>query len=124
MSKKNEKAAPSEPERTESIDEMEERQAAEQRASADAFAELMRVPEEPVAPPRTPAEVTFEQWAELKGHIKRLPKAGRPRAAYVMPGPDYRVVKVHTQWPANKVVSEDEYDAAVKDTYGQEIRER
>ncbi|MGL4442651.1 MAG: hypothetical protein ACRCU1_03430 [Alsobacter sp.] len=70
------------------------------------------------------AAMTFERWAEAKGHIKRLPPPGKPRGAYVLPGPDFRVVKAHTRWPSNQVVSEAEYDAAVKDTYGQELRER
>lgn len=121
--KNDEKAASSEPERTESIEEREDRELAELEAfEAAEAAEAARLAKPIPVPVKGPE--TFEQWAEAKGHVKRLPKPGRPRAAYVQPGPDYRVVKVHTQWPANKVVTEAEYDAAVKGTYSQTIQER
>lgn len=123
MSKKRDEAAPSEPERSETIDEREDRELAELEAfEAAQAAEAARLAQPIPVPAKGPE--TFEQWAEAKGHIKRLPPPGRPRAAYVQPGPDFRVVKVATQWPANKVVTEDEYDKAVVKTYGADIRER
>jgi hypothetical protein len=134
MSKKKDAAAPSEPEaETRAIDELDSMPPVEGPDAGEAadHAEYLadkaadaQVNEAPPPKPAPKAPETFEQWASAKGHIKRLPPPGRPRGAYVQPGPDFRVVKAHTRWPANQVVSESEYDAAVKDTYGQELRER
>lgn len=65
---------------------------------------------------------TFIEWASSAGHVRVLPPPGRPRADYVQSGPNFRVVKAHTGFPDNQILTEDQYKTAVAATYQIEIR--
>ncbi len=66
----------------------------------------MRAPALPANEP----EGSVLYWARLKGHVPG--PAGQFRGDFHR-GPHVRVVARHMRWPLNKIVSEDEYDAAV-----------
>jgi hypothetical protein len=69
------------------------------------------------------------QWAVAKGHIppppgkayqfRNDPHKGKPHVAVVMAHGDGK----GGSWPRNKLVSEAEYDKAVRDSYGLSVRD-
>lgn len=68
----------------------------------------------PVAQPEGNArERTVEQWADIKGHVIRKRRV-RHRGDALVPHVSLGPILVHTGWPRNKVVTEAEYDDAVK----------
>jgi len=71
--------------------------------------------------PKPAAETkSWEQWAEFKGHVAKLPKPSLlgPRLV-VHTGPDVRVVRAYFGWAIGKQLTASEYDAAVDLVYNQ-----
>ena len=71
--------------------------------------------------PKPAAETkSWEQWAEAKGHVAKLPKPSLlgPRLV-AHTGPDVRVVRAYFGWAIGKQLTAAEYDAAVDLVYNQ-----
>lgn len=67
-----------------------------------------------------PETKTWEQWAELRGHVAKLPKPSLMGIRQVHhTGPDVRVVRAFFGWPIQKQMTAIEYDEAVDRVYNQ-----
>lgn len=66
---------------------------------------------------------TVQEWAEAKGHVPKLPKVVRHRGDAIHSAPHIKVIRQHTGWPSNRLVSEAEYDSAAHAAYNLPIRE-
>jgi hypothetical protein len=82
------------------------------------FEGARKAPEAPSCVKRTVIE-----WAESKGHVPHLPKVIRHRGEAIHSGPHIDVIRQHTGWPSNFLLSEQDYDKGAAEAYSLPIRE-
>lgn len=74
------------------------------------------------AAPEEPGKKAVLEWAQEKGHVP-VKKVIRFRGDAIHSGKHVDVICAHTQWPKNKLVSEQEYDEAADAAYSISVGE-